>query len=151
MLIYCYYNSDTSKQVMHQITLEGIVTKRGAATEYLWCISVNVQKGGCHQVPVVYQCKCKCTYLVSINFDWFLFLVEYILSSRYVFSYVICFRIIHSILISTAHVLFLTCLPVSISGTSTGLQRDICQKCSRLLLKTQVPKIVNLPTEPYFL
>ena len=46
MLIYCYYNSDTSKQVMAQITLGGIVTKRGAAIEYLWCISVNVQKGG---------------------------------------------------------------------------------------------------------
>ena len=39
------------------------------------------------------------------------------LSSRYVFLYVICFRIIHFILISTAHALFLTCLPVSISGT----------------------------------
>ena len=42
MLIYCYYNSDTSKQVMAQITLGGIVTKWGAAIEYLWCISVNV-------------------------------------------------------------------------------------------------------------
>ena len=119
MLIYCYYNSDTSKQAMAQITLGGIVTKRGAAIEYLWCISVNVQRGGggCHRVPVVYQCKCKCTYLVSINFVWFLFLVEYILSSRYVFSHVICFRIIHFILISTTHVLFLTCLLLSISGT----------------------------------
>jgi hypothetical protein len=73
------------------------------------------------------------------------------ISSRYMFSYVICFRIIHFILISTVHALFLTCLPVSISGTETGLQRDICQKCSGLLLKTLVPKIVNLPTEPYFL
>ena len=26
-----------------------------------------------------------------------------------------------------------------------------CKKCSMLLLKTQVPKTVNLPTEPYFL
>jgi hypothetical protein len=40
-----------------------------------------------------------------------------LLSSRYVFSCVICFRGIHFILISTAHVLFLTCLPVSIYGT----------------------------------
>ena len=39
------------------------------------------------------------------------------ISSRYVFSYVICFRFIHFILISTAHALFLTCLPVSIYGT----------------------------------
>ena len=39
------------------------------------------------------------------------------LSSRYVFSCVICFRFIHFILISTAHALFLTCLPVSIYGT----------------------------------
>jgi hypothetical protein len=39
------------------------------------------------------------------------------ISSRYVFSYVICFRIMHFILISTVHALFLTCLPVSISGT----------------------------------
>ena len=38
-------------------------------------------------------------------------------SSRYVFSCVICFRFIHFILISTAHALFLTCLPVSIYGT----------------------------------
>ena len=38
-------------------------------------------------------------------------------SSRYVFSYVICFHNIHFILISTVHALFLTCLPVSISGT----------------------------------
>jgi hypothetical protein len=37
------------------------------------------------------------------------------ISSWYVFSYVICFRIIHFILISTAHALFLTCLPVCIS------------------------------------
>ena len=36
------------------------------------------------------------------------------LSSRYVFSCVICFRFIHFILISTAHALFLTCLPVSL-------------------------------------
>jgi hypothetical protein len=34
-----------------------------------------------------------------------------------VFSYVIFFRIIHFILISTAHALFLTCLLVSIYGT----------------------------------
>jgi hypothetical protein len=39
------------------------------------------------------------------------------ISSRYVFSCVICFRFIHFILISTAHALFLTCLPVSIYGT----------------------------------
>ena len=39
------------------------------------------------------------------------------LSSRYVFSCVICFRFIHFILISTVHALFLTCLPVSIYGT----------------------------------
>ena len=39
------------------------------------------------------------------------------LSSRYVFSYVMSFRIIHFILISTAHALFLTCPPVSIYGT----------------------------------
>ena len=39
------------------------------------------------------------------------------LSSRYVFSCVISFRFIHFILISTAHALFLTCLPVSIYGT----------------------------------
>jgi hypothetical protein len=32
------------------------------------------------------------------------------ISSRYVFSCVICFRFIHFILISTAHALFLTCL-----------------------------------------
>ena len=44
MLIYCYYNSDTSEQVMPQITLGGIVTKRGASTDYLSCISVNVHK-----------------------------------------------------------------------------------------------------------
>jgi hypothetical protein len=35
----------------------------------------------------------------------------------YVFSCVICFRFIHFILISTAHALFLTCLPVSMYGT----------------------------------
>ena len=40
-----------------------------------------------------------------------------LVSSRYVFSYDICFRIIHFILISTVHELLLTCLPVSISGT----------------------------------
>ena len=40
-----------------------------------------------------------------------------VVSSRYVFSCVICFRGIHFILISTAHALFLTCLPVSIYGT----------------------------------
>ena len=39
------------------------------------------------------------------------------ISSRYVFSYVMSFRIIHFILISTAHALFLTCPPVSIYGT----------------------------------
>ena len=39
------------------------------------------------------------------------------ISSRYVFSCVICFRFIHFNLISTAHALFLTCLPVSIYGT----------------------------------
>jgi hypothetical protein len=42
---------------------------------------------------------------------------EISISSRYVFSCVICFRFIHFILISTAHALFLTCLPVSIYGT----------------------------------
>jgi hypothetical protein len=41
----------------------------------------------------------------------------FILSSRYVFSCVICFRGIHFNLISTAHALFLTCLLVSIYGT----------------------------------
>ena len=41
----------------------------------------------------------------------------YIVSSQYMFSDVICFRIIHFILISTVHALFFTCLPVSISGT----------------------------------
>ena len=51
----------------------------------------------------------------------------------------------------SARVIFDVSSSVSISGTLTGLKRDICQKCSRLLLKTQVPKIVNLPTEPYFL
>ena len=35
----------------------------------------------------------------------------------HVFSCVICFRFIHFILISIAHALFLTCLPVSIYGT----------------------------------
>ena len=35
------------------------------------------------------------------------------LSSRYVFSFVMSFRIIHFILISTAHALFLTCPPVT--------------------------------------
>ena len=40
-----------------------------------------------------------------------------VLSSQYVFSCVICFRGIHFIFISTAHALFLTCLPVSIYGT----------------------------------
>jgi hypothetical protein len=45
------------------------------------------------------------------------FSVSLYLSSRYVFSCVICFRGIHFILISTAHALFLTCLPVSIYGT----------------------------------
>ena len=54
-------------------------------------------------------------------------------SSRYVFSYVMCFRIIHFILISTAHALFLTCLPVSIYGTYTGLQRGIFEN------KMQIP------------
>jgi hypothetical protein len=44
-------------------------------------------------------------------------LIVFIVSSRYVFSCVICFRFIHFILISTAHALFLTCLPVSIYGT----------------------------------
>jgi hypothetical protein len=34
-----------------------------------------------------------------------------------IFRPFICFRIIHFILISTVHALFLTCLPVSISGT----------------------------------
>ena len=34
----------------------------------------------------------------------------------YVFSCVICFRFIHFILMSTAHALFLTCLPVSMSS-----------------------------------
>ena len=53
----------------------------------------------------------------------------YKLSSRYVFSCVICFRFIHFILLSTAHALFLTCLPVSIYGTQTRLQRDICKRC----------------------
>ena len=43
-------------------------------------------------------------------------LITYI-TSRYVFSCVICFRVIHFILISTAHALFFTCLPVSIYGT----------------------------------
>ena len=43
--------------------------------------------------------------------------VSGLLSSRYVFSCVICFRDIHFILISTAHALFLTCLLVSIYGT----------------------------------
>ena len=38
-------------------------------------------------------------------------------SSRYVFSCVICFRGIYFILISTVHALFLTCLLVSIYGT----------------------------------
>ena len=41
----------------------------------------------------------------------------FIVSSQYVFSYVMSFRIIHFILISTAHALFLTCPPVSIYGT----------------------------------
>ena len=53
----------------------------------------------------------------------------YKLSSRYVFSCVICFRFIHFILLSTAHALFLTCLPVSIYGTQTRLQRAICKSC----------------------
>jgi hypothetical protein len=39
------------------------------------------------------------------------------LSPRYVFSYVMSFHIIHFILISTAHALFLTCPPISIYGT----------------------------------
>ena len=43
-------------------------------------------------------------------------------SSRYVFSCVICFRGIHFIWISTAYALFLTCLLVSIYGTKTRRQ-----------------------------
>jgi hypothetical protein len=63
-------------------------------------------------------CKNKC-YLKKNSFQrasiyrcWWLYL-----SSRYMFSCVICFRFIHFIFISTAHALFLTCLPVSIYGT----------------------------------
>ena len=41
---------------------------------------------------------CSCSMIIKI------------VSSRYVFSCVICFRFIHFILISTAHALFLTCL-----------------------------------------
>ena len=45
MIIYCYYNSDTSKKVMPQIILGELLQKGGASTEYISCISVNVQKG----------------------------------------------------------------------------------------------------------
>ena len=46
MVIYCYYNSDTSKKVMPQIILGELLQKGGgASTEYISCISVNVQKG----------------------------------------------------------------------------------------------------------
>ena len=58
--MYYYYDSDTSKQVMPQIVRENCY-----------------KKGGYHRAPVVYQFKC--TYLASINFVWFLFLMEYIL------------------------------------------------------------------------
>jgi hypothetical protein len=34
-----------------------------------------------------------------------------------VYHHGMCFRFIHFILISTVHALFLTCLPVSVSGT----------------------------------
>ena len=44
-----------------------------------------------------------------------LFLIT-LCSYRHVFSYVICFRIIHFILIFTVYALFFTCLPVSIYG-----------------------------------
>ena len=48
----------------------------------------------------------------KFNNEWHLATYFLKLSSRYVFSYVMYmgFRIIHFILISTAHALFLTCL-----------------------------------------
>jgi hypothetical protein len=52
----------------------------------------------------------------KLNMEWSE-LNPWFVSSRYMFLYVICFRIIHFILISTVHALILTCLPVSISGT----------------------------------
>jgi hypothetical protein len=64
---------------MSQIIL-GNCYKKGAATVYRWCISVNVQKGGMGLPPSTCgMLQCKCTYLASINFVWFLFLVEYIM------------------------------------------------------------------------
>ena len=53
LLVYCYYDSDTSKQVMPQIIRKNCY-KKGVATEYMWCISVNVQGGSCPRVLVLW-------------------------------------------------------------------------------------------------
>ena len=62
-----------------------------------------------------------CTYTVNgrfwLNHCWPQLCNENIFHINHIYRHGMCFRFIHFILISIAHALFLTCLPVSIYGT----------------------------------
>jgi hypothetical protein len=65
------------------------------------------------RTTVLYYFICNAIYIQNVCISGIVLFI----SSRYVISCVMSFRIIHFILISTAHTLFLTCPPVSIYGT----------------------------------
>jgi hypothetical protein len=70
----------------------------------------------CHVFSYVMYFRMSCVFVCHV-FSYVMYFRMSCVFVCHVFSYVMCFRIIHFILISTAHALFLTCLPVSIYGT----------------------------------